>query len=938
MRLSGVAFVVLGMTAECFFSLLSAQVIIRERVTIDPKLPAQVQSSNGGGSVLRFELNYDGPVRTPELNFMRMDELFCGVHETAPLNSSISVPAQSGLWNFSFRIHTPIVSNQFARFTVWLGNDKILADSLLINCGSTCQINHQFGFRISNTFNFSANGQVVYGDQSTLNAAPSGQQHCMTQMWHPGLPVNLTIVSGGELGQFADLDGNPLGDAISVAGHEVDNVTFLADGMEPDSISDFVTIEASSFGITRTTTIEVLRISDSPIWLAMDAQGDVSYGAQMSVIAQALDMFQSEVSAGTGVTYSFEIIEGSEWGSLRRLSVEGNVITGVRPTNDFFSRGRGFVEFLARKSDPLEPQRVTVRVTASNPEIRPGTYSFNVIPSPLAITATPPTIRYGERSVILVQKKNPDGTVTPWPPNAHMSFEIINGNNAGYLQFPDTSLRNDQISGQFSSIQFAALEESAQPDSVEVKFYVYVFDEGTATPPATASSSASISGFDPILPNPALRRTGLITVKVTKQTNLTLLLGESKYYYVVEEGGGLKVKDDGDPNNPFESRIQDVTFSVESVDGDTSGVYWENQHPVYSGATFAGVADLPQGFLRMVGRYSLNERTYKARLVARKNDDITSAVIAVEKPRELGDSQFARNRSSTLDVYNAHLDIDSLCIHYGGRFGIPPQLIKGHIEQESAFIGSGGVGFAPSYRYEPYTVQFWDRVRNRTQNPFFVTEGNIRHPPPPQHSHVQFIPYFTQQVSVWQVIVDHSELLETGGPDHRLYGRQVADTMDFRPYSRMQQRYSAFLKLAKRKHPKAFADSANAQMARYLRYDWRPVKNSSVGGENIIAQTRLASSYGWLQMLYTTALERRYPEDGTRLPEILNVTDTCMTYSLRYQKSLLVTNLGAPLERGNDWPGGYENAFYLYVLPAWNSIATYPASVMRRAQGYLPKK
>gem|GEM_PF-4885321 len=308
---------------------------------------------------------------------MRVQELICGVFENAPINSSITVPAQSGLWNFSFRIHTPVVSNQYARFTVWLGNDKIVADSLLINCGSTCQINHQFGFRISNTFNFSANGQIFYTEQAFLDAIPSGQQHCTTEMWHPGLPVNLRIVSGGHLGQFADLNGSPLGDDVTAPGFNVDQITFLANGTEPDSISDFLTIEASSFGITRTANIEVMRISDSPIWLVADAQGDVSYGAEMGIIGQALNMFQQEVSAGPGVTYTFEIIEGSEWGSLFHRGIEANRITGVRPMTSSsaeedssrFGRGRlnrRSLNELQSRSQPVTPKSGPARILSTS--------------------------------------------------------------------------------------------------------------------------------------------------------------------------------------------------------------------------------------------------------------------------------------------------------------------------------------------------------------------------------------------------------------------------------------------------------------------------------------------------------------------------------------------------------------------------------------------
>lgn len=120
--------------------------------------------------------------------------------------------------------------------------------------------------------------------------------------------------------------------------------------------------------------------------------------------------------------------------------------------NDFFSRGLGSVEFLARRSEPVEPQRVTVRVTASNPEIRPGTYSFNVLPSPLAISVNPSAISYGRQATIGVQKKNPDGTVSPWAEDAGFSFEVIKGHNAGCVLYPDTARRDDFFNGQSDTI------------------------------------------------------------------------------------------------------------------------------------------------------------------------------------------------------------------------------------------------------------------------------------------------------------------------------------------------------------------------------------------------------------------------------------------------------------------------------------------------------
>lgn len=76
---------------------------------------------------------------------------------------------------------------------------------------------------------------------------------------------------------------------------------------------------------------------------------------------------------------------------------------------------------------------------------------------------------------------------------------------------PDTSRRDDFFNGQSDTIQFVALEESPQPDTVNVQFSIYVFNEGGGL--ATAA-------FDPIQPNPALRRTGLASVTVVKGDSL----------------------------------------------------------------------------------------------------------------------------------------------------------------------------------------------------------------------------------------------------------------------------------------------------------------------------------------------------------------------------------------------------------------------------------
>ena len=111
---------------------------------------------------------------------------------------------------------------------------------------------------------------------------------------------------------------------------------------------------------------------------------------------------------------------------------------------------------------------------------------------------------------------------------------------------------------------------------------------------------------------------------------------------------------------------------------------------------------------------------------------------------------------------------DSLCIFYGGLNGIPPQFIKGHICQESDkidFGGEVGIGFAPSYRYEPYTTQTWKGVlKDMETNPFYITATtNVN---PPDHKYVKTIPYFKgDTITVWQIVAEHSQLLQDGSTD-----------------------------------------------------------------------------------------------------------------------------------------------------------------------------
>lgn len=429
--------------------------------------------------------------------------------------------------------------------------------------------------------------------------------------------------------------------------------------------------------------------------------------------------------------------------------------------------------------------------------------------------------------------------------------------------------------------------------------------------------------------------------------------------------------------------------------GTKSGVYWEKR---WFDKTDNSNKPLDDGMIRLIGRYweEGKEENFKVKLKALWGNLFVETMIKVVKPAKLGGSH-----DRAKDVFNKEYNVDDLCIKIGGEIGVPPQMIKGQIFTESAkktftfADGKSEGGFAPSYRYEPYTTQFkLDEIIPKT-NPFIVTKSGMGKPSVPttkEHQHLihgKYSHYFTDVKSVWDVVVEKSRIVNINNNDDT-YGLQYKGTppdelkkgqiSTYNIYSKnIDNPYQDYLIGKKDKNgnraggyekeirvkyklgPNVILsveqqteanNLARDALLKYLKSEWNG------GLENIKAQTRIAASYGLLQMMYTTVYdEHKY----RKMPEKLNEVSIAMEYSVKHLKKLFKNNNGFSLDDKNaNWESkhsgktttpkfpkpsaGYEEALKVMIW-MWNSLLTadkinaiYHTNVLTNSEQFLPRR
>ena len=432
-----------------------------------------------------------------------------------------------------------------------------------------------------------------------------------------------------------------------------------------------------------------------------------------------------------------------------------------------------------------------------------------------------------------------------------------------------------------------------------------------------------------------------------QKTNI--LLGESKYMYAIADPNDetkLLIKEFESeraiPSSLPDGGVLDAFSSddfIEVVSGDKSGIYWERKGVIISDDGEISTANLPDGMIRIIGRFWDQQTTYKVKVNATSSSRTGGLEIAVNAPERLG-TKFSKAR----DVFDNVVNVDSLIIANAGKYGIPPQLIKAHISKEAAIESFGDfAGFAPSYVYEPFRTEFdlrddeFELNKEWDESDFKVTENSMGNGANvPDHLYVENFNYPYTPQTIWDMVSSYSKIEFETPPDGAFpqYGNRDPITQKITFYGLYKEPKVVYDSIiVKFRNAGIIEDSlyivSNDSLVTFMKTKWKG------GLDNVYAQTRIASSYGYLQLLYTTAVLNG-EQDGAgysrkELPEKMNEVEQSIELAMiLYGKYLRIEDL-------NMWDRSYEVVWVENVIRRWNRSPSYRKLVTKVIQNFKPE-
>lgn len=680
-------------------------------------------------------------------------------------------------------------------------------------------------------------------------------------------------------------------------------------------------------------------------------------------------IYSKEGGFPSNVKLNVTIPQGQEYGDIFYYDTLGNKIEGKYFNNmDYYNYSR--LRFEATGIEPIDTSRVKIHISPTDPSI-PGADSYVYVTStntyPIKVTLQPDTLSPGDTASIILERKlsGYPATYEQFSSDQLFDVKIDVGSKYGTILnttandtadvfnnieqgFKFIAAKNIDTSEAKISIRVHAIVNTGiivgsikgDKDGSDVGKQLYKVRKNIAVEKIASlnkiqkklikrngnkKTESKVSNLHPIIEstNPwgieDIIGIGKAVIKYH-----TILLGESKYYqakfnYTIQkmEIEEIKPDENGVPHQKsgMDGDCEWITSEnewegfdvwgdnpVEILEGDNMGVYWERQKPIWGTDKI-----LDPGLIRLVGRYWKENQSYIVKLTTNgepKNWDLESSIkIKVIKPSKIGEENSQYN-----DVFGNVVDLNKIIIEKAGKFGIPPQIIKAQMLKEGLL--------SPAYRYEPFPDAHGIHFDSRyTRNRFKITDsGNLGTPSIPS-THTNINPpnerpnnYWGYQGTIWDLFFNHSSTLNP----------LVSGEGDLYPMINSKGKklwYRDGEKGWTNKYTEYYAKNASAgpnnagQIARQNANNWLRYKYQGGIMDKGIAQTRMSSSYGFLQITYFYARENLdYIENDDNYPEKLNETEWGINYSLNALLKYIEDRLHMDFNSIN-WIDGFENIY-----------------------------
>lgn len=880
---------------------LFGQIVIKERVKIEPRSKAKhlnTTTSLSENYSVSFDVFWDLPdieVSSSLVYPSNYPNSGANGWETGGGPQIITLSGnETGLFfMFQFKANLEEFEECTVNYSISLDGDVVQygSNKLVGSKYDIPYVNVVFSPPVANDFNFNINRNLSCNNYyASLSVTPIFND--LDQYWRTDKPITFSIISDAGLVSFANGETDEIiGSIIEVtAGDLINKYLHINNPSSPsDPIS--ISIEANANGIIKEINTGIISIVQGEF---LEDRYQIIKNESVKISAWLSNTYCDQIiDIPEGTTFTAEIMNGMNFGKLINLHTNevGDILSNIASNNNLLE-----LEFLADEDEPISESSIFIRISCSIPNIQPLELDLLIKPTELIVEVEPKTLAPGDTANVLLKYKKSDGTLLDFPTDQTFDIKFADGEEFGNFLLVDGEIVGKSFYDIESGFKLIA-EDSITEDNAEMSLKVTTFffpeDNAAQIEPTNSKKSKKSGNKDKI--NFIEPIYGVANVKIK---NLTILLGEAKYYQAKQNTATneLKIEEiqpdaNGVPQQNTGSDgdwtwlIENVwdTNPVEIVEGtdygERKGVYWEREKQMFDGN------NLPTSLIRLVGRYWHEDSTYVVKLHAQNNIGSVDIDIKVIAPNRLGNQDnVARN------IDDIEYNLDSLVIYYGGLYGIPPQLLKAQIKHESNFY--------PAYRYEPILdMKLQDRLPTLSAmqaNAYWVSEtGRIGEPEPPtdaanlRDGALNLIQYPNTYQTIWEYFDSHRNLYET----------YLVTTFD--------DTYPAFEDSIKAKYIDLNISVSNDLIEQEARDSlWHHVRYNYRGGfENHTAQTRIVASYGKLQLVYFDGIyENRYPNDlqTTSIPERL-YTPERLNNTEHYYFSFSVKHLISKFNSPNHW-------------------------------------